>query len=309
MPSAILDAHHHLWNPVSNVPDVGYKWLKEIGKPKPFGDPTPIQRDYLLDEFLGETGALAPNCSIEGSVHLQADGAIPDPMAETRFVEQLAADAGHPLAIVGFVDLTSDAAETALNTHLKSPGFRGVRQILSRLDDRPDISFVGEHLLQNAKWRDQFGLLADHGLSFDAQLYPEQMADAAAFFSSHPTVPVIIDHCGSPWDLSADGFARWKEAINRFATLPQISMKVSGFGMFDKDWTAETFKPWFETMAELFGPSRLMFGSNFPVDSLMRPYVDIARDLAELTSGWSEADRHKFFYANAARIYRVPGLG
>ena len=41
-----IDSHHHLWN----LKDVHYPWLMEFGKPRFFGDPTPIQRDYLLAE-------------------------------------------------------------------------------------------------------------------------------------------------------------------------------------------------------------------------------------------------------------------
>ena len=78
----IIDAHHHLWAPQTPALDVGYVWLKDIGAPKPFGDPTPIQRDYLLDEFLSE----ATPDRLAGSVHLQCDPKIPDPVAETARV-------------------------------------------------------------------------------------------------------------------------------------------------------------------------------------------------------------------------------
>jgi len=42
MPRRFIDAHHHLWIPESTQPDLGYRWLRDIGAMKPFGDPTPI---------------------------------------------------------------------------------------------------------------------------------------------------------------------------------------------------------------------------------------------------------------------------
>ncbi len=301
LPQGLVDAHHHLWNPVSGDPDIGYRWLRDVGAPKPFGDPTAIQRDYLLDEFLDEPEPL----SFAASVHLQADGAIPDPVAETRFVQSLSEKAGFPIAIVGFVDLARDDAEEVIQRHQQYSRFRGVRQILSRLEDRPGLSFAPEHYLRNDLWRRNFTLLAERGLSFDLQLYPEQMAEAADFLAAHPKVPVIIDHAGSPYDQSPDGIARWREGLALLAALPATAIKLCGFGMFDPAWTAETIKPLVETVDALFGTERILFASNFPVDKLMRPYGDLLRDLALLYADAPQETRDAIFRDNARRIYRL----
>ena len=46
----LFDSHHHLWN----LQILDYIWLKQIGSPKPFGDPTPIQKDYVREDFLSD---------------------------------------------------------------------------------------------------------------------------------------------------------------------------------------------------------------------------------------------------------------
>ncbi|MFZ1814354.1 MAG: amidohydrolase family protein [Rhizobiaceae bacterium] len=302
LPFDIVDAHHHLWNPVTRAPDVGYVWLTDIGAPKPFGDPTAIQRDYLLEEFLGEC---AP-ARIAASVHLQADGGISDPVAETRFVDALAQAGGHELAMVGFVDLASDNANDVITRHLAaSRRFVGVRQILSRIEGQPRISFAARNYLDDPTWREQFRLLSRHRLSFDLQCYPEQMSAAAEFLANHQDVPVIIDHAGSPWDQSADGLVRWHTGLAELAALPQMSIKLCGFGMFDKHWNAETILPLFETIEALFGRERMLFASNFPVEKLMRPYGDLLRDMVRLTALWDESSRQAFFSGNARRVYRL----
>ena len=118
--------------------DVGYVWLKDIGAMKSFGDPTPIQRDYLLEEYLGER----PHSPVTASVHVQADPRLPDPVAETAFVQKISDDSGHQIAIVGFGDLTSKEFPQIVARHKAHPNLRGIRQILSHLPDRPELSFA-----------------------------------------------------------------------------------------------------------------------------------------------------------------------
>ena len=297
----IVDAHHHLWNPVSSEPDVGYVWLRDIGAPKPFGDPTPIQRDYLLDEFLSEPS----KATFKASVHLQADGAIPDPVAETAFIQQLSDAADYPIAIVGFVDLSQEDAPEVIERHLRFRNFRGVRQILSRLEGRPEISFAGQDYVNHPRWREQFCLLRDHRLSFDAQLYPEQMLGFAEFLERFSDVQVIIDHAGSPYDRSPQGLSLWKTGLTALSALQNVSIKLCGFGMFDPAWNGTTIRPLLDEIERLFGEDRMLFASNFPVDKLMRDYDSLLGDLDRHFQDRSAAARHKIFCGNALRIYRL----
>ena len=218
----------------------------------------------------------------------------------------MARTAGHPLAIVGFADLTAESAEDVIERHrAASRSFRGVRQILSRLEDRPEISFAGLDYLKHKGWRKRFALLAEHDLSFDLQCYPEQMSEAAAFLADHPDIPVIIDHAGSPWDQSEDGLKRWRDGLTALADLPQASIKLCGFGMFDRHWNAQSIRSLFEIIERLFGYQRMQFASNFPVDKLMRSYGDLLADMDALTANADESERHAFFAGNARRIYRL----
>ena len=299
----IIDAHHHLWCPINDTAGIDYVWLKNIGAMKPFGDPTDIQRDYLPPEFAAE----ANHHKLIGSVHVQADGAIPDPVKESQWLEHLSSTHKLPSAHVGFLDLTADDAEDVLQRYFKLPGFRGVRQILSKLDNRPDISFAGAHYLRDPIWRQQYRLLAKQPLSFDCQLYPEQMVEAAAFFSQHPDVPVIIDHAGSPYDQSLKGLETLKYGLKALAELPHCHIKLSGFGMFDPVWTNESIQPIFDIILQAFGPKRVLFGSNYPVDKLMRPYDFIVDELIKCCkrNGLNKDEQEKMFSGNARDVYRL----
>ena len=216
----LLDSHHHLWN----LQVIDYIWLKQIGKPKPFGDPTPIQKDYVKKDFLSDV-ANTNKIKLAGSVHIQVDSALADPVSETSWLSKFV-PAGIPSAIVGYVDLTKEDAEDVLKRHLTYPKFRGVRQIIGMLEKRPDLSFTNENLLLNKCWQKNFALLEKHNLSFDLQLYPEQMNESAEFLSDFPGIPVVIDHAGCPYDQSDSGLRIWKRSLNSLAALPNLHLIV-----------------------------------------------------------------------------------
>lgn len=296
-----IDAHHHLWIPKRSSPDLGYGWLRDIGAMKPFGDPTPIQRDYEWPEYAAESELH----TLLGSVYVQVDGSIADPVAETAWVQSIFDHSDLSHGIIGLVDLSLPTAENMLVAHTRYGLFKGVRQILSRLDNTPALCFAPVHYLHNDRWRDQFALLAEHRLSFDLQLYPEQMAAAAEFFARHPSVPVIVDHAGSPYDQTADGLDAWRDGVKLLASLDHVSMKLSGFGMFDQQRSASRIKPMIESLLDAFSPDRLMYGSNFPVDKLMGGFDDTIDMLGACLGSYSALQRQQIWSGNAQRIYRL----
>ena len=295
----LFDAHHHLWD----LGTVDYIWLKQTGVPKPFGDPTTIQKDYLPQHFLDDVSG-AVDVDLAGSVHIQVDGALADPVSETSWLSKLS-KSGIPSAIVGFVDLTKEDAEAVLKRHLSFDACRGVRQIIGLLENRPDLSFTKEHLLRNRSWRENFALLSKYNLSFDLQLYPEQMKEAAEFLSDFPNVPIVIDHAGSPYDQTDSGLKLWREGLEALAKLPNIHIKLSGFGMYDSDWSFESSLVLFQVLLELFGANRIMWGSNFPVDSLMKSYRFCVKQMLNWISPLSKEEQGLIASGTAIKFYRL----
>ena len=62
-PLPIIDAHHHLWD----LSVCHYPWLMARGKKRFFGDPTPIQKNYLPQDLRQD----ALGFDIVNSVHIQ----------------------------------------------------------------------------------------------------------------------------------------------------------------------------------------------------------------------------------------------
>lgn len=300
----MIDSHHHLWIPERRDPDLGYGWLRDIGATKPFGDPTPIQRDYEWAEYCDSFTSQA----LTGSVFVQTDGALPDPVAETAWVQSVFDGTGLVHAIVGLIDLASPSLGDTLTAHAQHRCFRGVRQILSRLDDAPARSFAPRHFVRDEAWRAGFASLADHDLVFDLQCYPEQMAEIDELLAAHPRTRVVLDHAGSPHATDRAGLAGWRDGVQRIARHPQVCVKLSGFGMFDAGWSAASIAPLIETLVDAFTPERLLFGSNAPVETLSHSIDAAVREVgaALAAAGLDDRQRGAAFDANVRRVYR-PG--
>ena len=294
----LIDAHHHLWEPQA----LPYGWLRQLGQPKPFGDPTAIQRNYLPKDYLNDA-AEAKDVELISTVHVQADGALPNPVAETLWLEGL--NSTIPSAIVGFADLASPDLPKVLEGHAQSPRFRGVRQIIGKLADRPDLSFTLDDLLEKSAWQNGFSLLKEFNLSFDLQLYPEQMEGAAQFLGKHPETKVVIDHAGCPYDQTDQGLELWGAGVERLSQLENVHVKLSGFGMYSKDWDAENTERIFQKLYQTFGAGRLMWGSNFPVDRLMQSYGHCVKQLQTWLASLSKDDQDDIAWRSAAKFYRL----
>ena len=255
-----IDAHHHLWN----LSAVHYPWLMAKGVKRFFGDPGPIQRNYLLEEFRADARGFG------ASVHIQVGAE--DAFAEASWVQGVAdAHPDWPMAQVVFADLTSERLGEALDRMQELPTVRGVRQIVGRAPEE-DRSTGTNALLDDPRFVEGLRDVGRRGLRFDLQLIPELYGAMADVLSDAPGTRVALCHAGSPHDRSPDGLAAWARDLGRLSGLPQVSVKLSGLGMFENDWTPESVRPVVEACLEQFGATRCMFGSNFPVDSLYSDY-------------------------------------
>ncbi|MEL7298595.1 MAG: amidohydrolase family protein, partial [Pseudomonadota bacterium] len=124
-------------------------------------------------------------------------------------------------------------------------------------------------------------------------------------FAAVPTLPVALCHAGSPMDFSKNGIAEWQDGIRALSEQPQIVCKLSGFGMFNHNWTVRDIAPLVEFCIETFGASRCMFGSNFPVDKLYRDYAGVFAAYAEIVAVLDAQTRNALFMSNANRFYRL----
>ncbi len=290
----IFDAHHHLWK----LDECRYPWLMAKGVKRFFGDPAPIQKDYLLRNFLDD----ASEYDVVGSTHIQVGVDKDDAVKETQWLQSTANKTGLPNAIVAFADLTSDNIDEILSAHAQSKNFRGIRQIVGRHPSEDAATGTGA-LLDSPRFLHGLRRLALNGLSFDLQLTAAQYDGAIRLFRQLPDLKIAICHFASPWDRSRDGFENWRRAMRAFADMPHCHMKFSGFGMFEPNWTLDHITPYLDTAITVFGEDRCMAGSNFPVDKLYGDYNRIWRALEKWAP--SETVLKKITMTNASDYYAV----
>ncbi len=285
-----IDAHHHLWD----LSAVHYPWLMEQGAPRFFGDPTPIQRNYLLDEFR----ACGAPFGFSASVHIQVGAA--DGWEEAKWVQSVAeAYPDWPMAQVVFCDLTADDVADQLARFATLPSVRGVRQIIGRAPGE-DAKTGTNGLLDNPRFLEGLKRLPDLGFSFDLQLLPELMQKTGDVLAQAPDTAVALCHAGSPHDRSDAGLATWAEALKSLSEQSQVVCKLSGLGMFDHGWTPAGIAPIVHTCLTQFTGPRCMFGSNFPVDSLTSDYATLVKTYDQLLPG---EVKQAVFHDTAHRFY------
>jgi predicted TIM-barrel fold metal-dependent hydrolase len=295
----VVDSHIHLWDLKTHR----YPWLENPGVSF-VGDARELKHDYLLADLLGE----AADIEVLKLVHVEANHDPADPVEETRWLQSIAdrADSrGMPNALVVAVDLSAANAPAVLEAHAAFANTRGVRQILNVHENRL-FDYVGRHFMREPLWREHFALLRRYGMSFDLQLYPSQMEEAAALVRAHADTLFIVNHAGMFVDrCSVAGYRAWRDGMRLLAGCSNVAVKISGLAMFDQQWTVESLRPYVLETIDAFGVERAMFASNFPVDRLFGSYTDLWRAYASIIDGASVAEKEALFRRNAEHFYRI----
>jgi predicted TIM-barrel fold metal-dependent hydrolase len=292
----IVDAHHHLWDLARGY---NYPWLQDAPSGEGLlGDLAPIARDYTLADYRADTA----HYELVKSVHIEAVPA--DAVEETRWVQGVAEAGGFPHAIVARVELQRSDAERTIAEHRRFANLRGIRHIVN-WHTNPKWSFTDHDFLSDEAWLQGFPLLKKYDLSFDLQLYPGQMPDAARLAHKHPGTLIVLNHTGMPVERDPAGIAAWRRGMRALAECDNTVAKISGLGMVDHRWSAESIRPFVLETIEIFGADRAMFGSNFPVDRLYSTFDALYGAFESITAGFSETEQAKLFHDNARRVYRI----
>jgi predicted TIM-barrel fold metal-dependent hydrolase len=293
-----IDPHHHLWNLGRHT----YPWLHNRDlAPRLEGDIRPIAKDYLLEDYTSDTR----HQNVVKSVHIECGWDPSNPLGETEWLQQLADQHGYPHGIVARATLDAPDVEQVLEGHARHQNIRGIRHAINWHPDSSKTYVNRPDLIRTKAWRHGFSLLQQFGLSFDLQLYPAQMPDAAALARAYPDILIILDHAGMPVDRDKEGIRRWHHGMRELAAAPNVVVKISGLGTVDWNWTVESIRPFVLRTIEAFGVPRCMFASNFPVDKLYSDFDTLYSAFREIAQHFSVDERQRLFHDNAARYYRL----
>lgn len=290
----IIDTHVHFWDLRNPRENLDWVWL-------PAGLDHPILGNIdnikSLRYDIEGVWAEARFADVESFVHVQAAIGSKDPVEETRWLEEMRADAPVAFSIVGHVDLTTEDAIRQLDGHQEaSPVFAGVRDFAVE----PALA-AGDLDVLDAGLRE----LVKRDLVLDMDCEWHNMSTGLAVAERHPDLKIVLEHIGFPRSRDDAYFDSWSREIKKLAQAPNVTCKVSGLAMTDPRFTRESLRPWVMTCVEAFGPDRIVLGSNWPIDRLYSSY-DVIMDLyREYVGGYTVDEQAKMLAGNARSLYRL----
>ena len=289
--TARIDSHQHFWR----ISRGDYGWLRA-------GDPAvaKLMRDFLPANLVGTLKALG----ITQTVLVQAAASE----AETDFLLELA-DANEFIAgVVGWVDLSRPESVATLERWARNAKFKGVRPMLQDLPANDWIAREPHAEVVQA--------LVRLGLRFDALVKPWHLEPLLRFVKRHPQLPVVIDHAAKPqlvqgWQAHWAG--SWRRHLASLAAQPQVSRKLSGLlgeappaASRSVAEGVDALRPVWDALLQWFGPERLMWGSDWPVLTLVADYARWVAVCDSLIGELSPPDQARVWQGNAQRFYGLP---
>jgi len=282
-----IDSHQHFWR----YDAAQYPWIVHGMQA--------LARDWLPDDLL----PLMQARGIDRCVAVQARASE----AETDFLLALAAQHPWIAGVVGWVELREGNVAPRLARWDGQPALKGMRHLLQ---DEADVSAM----LASPVFRRNVDTLQSHGLVYDLLVHAHQfdgLADLCAELDGHT---LVLDHLGKPAvrERGDAAFLAWRVALRPVAALPHVMCKLSGLvtearwrdGQLDGQ-THEDFHRYLDTALELFGPQRLMFGSDWPVCLLAQPHAEVVGLIDRWSQPLSPDERAALWGGNAQRCYGI----
>lgn len=274
-----IDSHMHFWDQEGLQ---AYTWLHEVPSIGHRHDPATLHAEARgdLPEKIVFVEAGAP------------------PLAEVRWVEQLAAQEPRIRAIVAKIAMNAGAQTTRDLAELKQhPLVRGVRHNV-------------EHEAVDCCARPEFirGVheAAAAGLNVDLCCKHPQLPAVIELVRQCPETTFILDHGGKP-GIRAGLLDPWREHLRQLAAFPNVVGKLSGLvtEADHRNWTDAQIEPYAAHLLATFGPARLLFGGDWPVAKLACGYLRWLKLARRLTAHLPATEQAAIFHDNAERVYRI----
>jgi L-fuconolactonase len=276
-----IDAHQHFWK----YSAAEYGWIDD--------QMSIIRRDFLPSDLETEIR----NTGIGGVVSVQARQTL----QETLWLLTLAEQNDFIKGVIGWVPLTEPSIRDELHLLQRDPLLRGIRHVVQ---DEP------EGYLLRRDFSAGISVLREMGLAYDLLIHEHQLPEAIRFVDQHPHQIFVLDHLAKP-RVKANRLDPWRRRIRDLARRENVYCKISGLVTEAdfKAWTKAQLQPYLETVLEAFGPTRLMFGTDWPVCLVACPYGRWYDVVSGFAASLSPEEQANLFGRTAARAYGIPWPG
>ncbi|MEV0775371.1 amidohydrolase family protein [Streptomyces sp. NPDC050428] len=276
----VVDAHHHVWDLSVRDQD----WITGSAM-------APIRRNFGVADLAPEARAAGVGATV-----LVQTVTVPEETPEFLAL----AEANELIAgVVGWTDLTAPGVADTLAALRELPGGDKLVGIRHQVQGEPDPEW-----LLRPDVRDGLAAVAAAGLAYDLIVLPHQLPAAITVAALLPQLTFVLDHLGKP-PIASGSLDPWAGHVRALAARPNTVCKLSGMvteAEWDR-WTAETLRPYTETVLDAFGSARLMFGSDWPVCRLAASYAEVMDVTRTLTGDLSGNERRAVFGATATAVY------
>ena len=290
----IVDVHLHLYDHTQNR----HEFLESEDKMfrALVGDYSSLPRTYLLNDYLADV----QDVEVDGLVWNEFLST--DPIKEVRWAQTLAESSTVPMALVGLVDLLAPDLDQVLDVYSQCSHVVAVRQHLGWDEQSPLRRFAPRgDLLTDARLLHGLKTLAKHKFKCSLEMFAPQLNDLRAVVEKNPDIFFWIPVIGWPLDRSKSGFAEWKQDMKALSAYPNVHVTVSALEcVFGMDWAVADATLWIDSLFELFGVGRIMFGSHRPLCKLSRSFPNPFRAYETFVASLTESEQDAVFRKNAA---------
>jgi L-fuconolactonase len=272
----IIDTHTHFYDPT-----------RPQGVPWPSKEEHILYRSVLPEEFKRVTARFG----ITGAIAVEASPLVED----NQWVLDLAAKEPIIVGTVGHLEPGTPEFSMELARFHKNRRFRGIRV----------ADF--ESYLSETPYVEDLKLLAQADLELDILGGPLDLAQAVRVSDLVPDLRIVIEHL--PFDPPPNRTDRlaYKHALHELGQRPQVYIKVSNLrrrsgNAVPTDLTF--YRPSLDELWSIFGPDRLVYGSNWPVSTEIAPYADVFEVVHKYFATKGQDAMDKFFWRNSKRAYK-----
>lgn len=230
---------------------------------------------------------------VDGVVLVSAANSI----HETGYLMGIADSQDYVRGVVAWIDMLAPSAADDIRYWSR---FRKLKGFRPYLQDLPEDDWVLKPELGPA-----IRAMVECSLSFDVLIKPRHIAHTVEFVKRNPDLMVVIDHMAKP-EIHNSSFGPWRREMGAFRELKHVHCKISGIVTEAGDgWTLDRLRPYIDAVIDIFGPDRLMFGSDWPVVNLVADYGRWIDALDTLLNDLAQADQQKIWASNGERFYRI----
>ena len=279
----VVDSHLHVWD----LDRAAYPWLGPHLHPIDVSLGLENVRDDLRSNGVDGVVLVQAADNAEDSDHMFA---VADHWPEVA-------------GVVAWAPLNDpERTERRIAALRAEPRFVGIRVLIHDMADQDWIVRPGPDA--------GLGVLAAHGIPFDyVTSDPTALRHVPTICERHPDLRLVIDHLGKPQVGAA--LESWRDLLARAAASPRVYAKISGLyppGGDLTSWTADDLRPILEDALDMFGPDRLMLGSDWPVSVLAGGYGRVWGALSRLVDELGPAERAAIMGGTAVACYGLREL-